>query len=78
MLTAVFQEPSASALDFLMFKLTLVAFSYLRSVSVNAGSSFGSVTNKVMSSAYATVAVRVPLPIPIPVSVWSKNQTQGE
>ena len=37
MLTAVFQEPAAIALDFLMFKLAPVAFSYLRIVLVNAG-----------------------------------------
>jgi len=77
MLTAVFQEPGAIALDFLMFKLTPVAFSYLRSDSVIAGSSVGSVTNKVMSSAYATVAVRVPLPTLILVSVWSKSYRGG-
>ena len=39
--------------------------------------SFGSVTSRVMSSAYATTAVGVPLPILIHVSVLSKTHSRG-
>jgi len=37
MLTVVFQEPAAIALDLRIFKHAPVTFSYLRSVSANAG-----------------------------------------
>ena len=77
MLTVVFQEPAAIALDFRMFKHAPVAFSYRRSVPANAGMPFGSVTSRVMSSAYATTVVRVPLPILIHVSVRSKSHSRG-
>ena len=77
MVTVVFHEPAAIAFDFRMFKLAPVAFSYLRSVSANAGMSFGFVTSRVMLSAYATTAVRVTLQILIPFSVWSRDQSKG-
>jgi len=76
MFTVVFQEPAAIAFDFRIFKHVPVAFSYLRSVSSNAGMSFGAVTSRVMSSAYATTAVSVALPFLIPVSVWSKSHSR--
>ena len=56
-----------------MFNHAPVAFSYLRSIWANVGMSFGSVTSRVMSSAYVTTAVRVALPILKPVSVSSGN-----
>ena len=74
MLTVVFHELAAIALDFSMFNHAPLAFSYLRSVWANAGISFGSITNRVMSSAYA---VHVPLPILIAVSVCSKSHRRG-
>ena len=77
MFTVVFQTPAAITFDFLMFTRAPVAFSYLSSVSANVGLSFGPVTNRVMSSAYATTAVPVPLPILIPVSVRSKRHSKG-
>jgi len=48
MFTVVFQAPAVIAFDFRMFTRAPFAFSYLRSVSANAGISFGSVTNRVI------------------------------
>jgi len=77
MFTVVFYEPAAIAFDFRMFKHAPAAFSYLRSVSANAGMSFGSVTCRIMPFACATTAVRVALPILIPVGVWSRSHSKG-
>ena len=76
MFTVVLQAPPTIAFDFRMFTRAPVAFLYLHSVSASAEMSFGSVTNRVMSSAYASTAVRVPLPILIPVSVRSKSHSK--
>ena len=74
--TIVFQALAAIYFDFRMFTRVPVAFSYLRSVSANAGMSFGSVTNSYVICIHTT-ALRVPLLILIPVIIRSKRRSKG-
>ena len=77
MFTVLSHDPAAVAFDFHMFKQAPVAVSYPHSVSANAGLYLGYVTNRVMSSLYATAAVGVALSILIAASVWSRRHSKG-